>query len=477
MMKKILLLPFLFFSALSFSQDGYEIKVVFKPFKGEYIYLGHYFGKQYPIVDSVKLDENSTGILKGNKKLPGGIYLLGYPNKTGFFEILIDKDQEFTVLADTASIRKGAKFESSPENELFVSYQQSMNAWGSQINELTKKMKDSPGQDSAEISKEIIKLDKQIVKYRDDLIKDNEGSLLAVLLSSMKEPQVPEQYAHPATRADSLAAYNFYKSHFWDGVPLWDGRLAYTPFFEPKVDKYFTQLVMPDPDSIIREIDWMMGYASISEEMTRFLLIKFANRYLNQKYMWEDAIFVHLFEKYFAQKSYPWLTDAGRKTITDRAYSLMANILGKPASDIYLPDPAGKHQSLYETNAAYSLVIFWDPKCSHCKEVLPRIDSFYRSKWKEQGLKIYAVAKETDGTKTDWTNFISEHKIGDWSHVYYSKADDRLRIDNGIPGYSQLYDVQSFPTLYLLNREKLIIAKKLSFEQIDEVLQLKVKGQ
>ena len=78
-MKKNLLLPFLFFSGLSFSQDGYEIKVVFKPFKGEYVYLGHYFGKQYPIVDSVKLDENSTGVLKGNKKLPGGIYLIGYP--------------------------------------------------------------------------------------------------------------------------------------------------------------------------------------------------------------------------------------------------------------------------------------------------------------------------------------------------------------------------------------------------------------
>ncbi len=104
-MKKILLLPFLLFSALSFSQDGYEIKVVFKPFKGEYVYLGHYFGKQYPIVDSVRLDENSTGILKGNRQLPGGIYLIGYPNKTGFFEILIDKDQKFTVLADTGSIR------------------------------------------------------------------------------------------------------------------------------------------------------------------------------------------------------------------------------------------------------------------------------------------------------------------------------------------------------------------------------------
>jgi hypothetical protein len=43
-------------------------------------------------------------------------------------------------------------------------------------------------------------------------------------------------------------------------------------------------------------MDWMLGYASISEEMQKFLLLKFINRYYNQKYMWEDAVFDHLIE-------------------------------------------------------------------------------------------------------------------------------------------------------------------------------------
>lgn len=42
--------------------------------------------------------------------------------------------------------------------------------------------------------------------------------------------------------------------------------------------------------------------------------------------------------------------------------------------------------------------------------------------------------------------------------------------------YSQLYDVQTFPTLYLLDKDKRIIAKKLTYQQLDEVLQLKMKG-
>ena len=220
----------------------------------------------------------------------------------------------------------------------------------------------------------------------------------------------------------------------------------------------------------------MLGYASISKEMNRFLLIKFVNRYLNQKYMWEDAVFVHLFEKYFAQKDYDWLNEQGKKTITDRAYSLMANILGSPASDIELPDTAGVAKSLYATPADYLIVAFWDPTCGHCKEILPKLDSFYTAKWKAEGLKMFAVAKETDGTKKDWLGFISDHHLQDWTNVYYSKAADKERIDNNIPGYSQLYDVQSFPTLYLLDKDKRIIAKKLTYQQIDEVLQLKLNG-
>jgi len=221
----------------------------------------------------------------------------------------------------------------------------------------------------------------------------------------------------------------------------------------------------------------MLGPASINEEMTRFLLIKFVNRYLNQKYMWEDAIFLHLFEKYIAQKEYSWLTAQGRKTITDRAYSLMANIMGSPAADIELPDSTGQMKSLYSDSASYSIVAFWDPTCAHCKEVLPKLDSFYRAKWKLEGLKIFAVAKETDGTRKDWLNFINEQHLTDWTHVYFSKADDLARINTGIPGYSQLYDVMTFPTLYLLDKNKRIIAKKLTYKQIDEVLNLKKKGQ
>ena len=153
----------------------------------------------------------------------------------------------------------------------------------------------------------------------------------------------------------------------------------------------------------------------------------------------------------------------------------MANITGKPAADIELKDTAGKMVSLYDIPAAYTVIAIWDPTCGHCKEVIPQLDSAYHARWKSLGLKMFGLAKETDGKKSDWTTFIKDHRLFDWTHVYYSKEEDAARINAGIPGYSQLYDVQSFPTLYLLDQDKRIIGKKLTVNQIDEILAYKTK--
>lgn len=479
-MKKLTGILAVLLSTVSFAQTGYEIKVTLKPYKKGYLYLGHYQGKTYPIVDSAKLDANSTAIFKGKKVLPGGIYLIGYPDKKGFFEVLIDKQQRFTVIADTATLNNKISFINSADNTLFNKYQAKMKVFGKDIDKTKRELNDSSSTSGLihgdSLRKRLETLDQQVKNYREELIKNNPKSMLTALLLAMREPELKGNLAHPTNKEDSLAAYRYFKDHYWDGVNFWDGRLAYTTFFEDKVDKYFKQLVVPDADSTIKEMDWMLAYATPSYEMTKLLLLKFVNRYINQQYMFEDAVFVHLYEKYFANKNYDWLTPEGRKTITDRAFSLMENLVGKPAADIELPDTSGVIKSLYaDTSYALTLVCFWDPTCGHCKETLPKMDSLYQAKWKAQNIRIFSVAKETDSKPADWTKFINEHHLQEWTNVYYSKAAEKERISNNIPGYSQLYDVQTFPTLYLLDKQLRIIAKKLEYDVMNDVIDIKLK--
>ena len=475
-MKRTWFFLLLLCSGALWAQGGYEITVTLKPYKDQYIYLGHYFGKTYPIIDSVKVDQQSRGVFKGKQALQGGIYLIGFPNKSGFFEILVDKQQQFSVTADSATLPNGITYTNSPDNELFARYQRMVSEKGMRINSLREVLKTVPTRaDSTRLIDSLNTLDVDLRTSRDRLIEEHSGTFLASLLQAMREPVLPTELQQPANREDSIKAFRYYRDHFWDGVNFWDGRLAYTTFFEDKLDRYFNQLVTPHPDSVNKEMDYMLGFASINTEMQRFLLLRFINRYYSQRYMWEDAVFVHLYEKYFSSKTYPWLSEQGKKTITERAYSLMANILGTPATDIELPDSTGRTVSLFALQKQYTLVVFWDPTCGHCKETLPKIDSVYAARWKQDGVGIYAVAKETEGTRADWLRFIAEKKIGHWSHVYYSKEAEKNRVEKNVPGYSQLYDVQSFPTLYLLDKDKRIVAKKLSYEQMDEIIQLKKK--
>ena len=371
LMKRILLLSVLATSISSFAQkSGYEIRVIFKPFKNQYVYLGHYEGKQLPVIDSALVNDNSETVFRGSKTLPGGVYLIGYPNKQGFFEFLVGKDQYFSIKADTANLQS-ISFTNSPDNDLFIAYQHYMAVNGKKVDSAQKALSSAKAkQDSTALTDLIVKTNRQIREHRHDLIKQNPDATLSFLLKMLQEPEIPLASQQPGGKYDSTYAWQYYKSHYWDGVSFYDERLIRTPIFEGKLDKYFEQVVYPNPDSVNKEIDWMLGYASINEDNQRFLLMKFVNRYLNMKYMWEDAVFVHLYERYFSQKTYPWLTDKGVKTIQDRAYSLMSNILGNPAADIDLPDTSGKNITLYGLNSKYTVVVIWDPTCGHCKEML-----------------------------------------------------------------------------------------------------------
>src|SRR5262245_1899187 len=191
--------------------SAYEIKVTLKPFKNQFIYLGHYSGKTLPIDDSVKLDDKSEGVFKGNKKLGGGIYLIGYPDKSHFFEFLVDKEQHFSIVADSADIVKGLKFENSNDNTLFNNYQQYMLTKGKEIDAAKNKLAGANHEDSAKLNAIIDKGNKDIRQYRDDLMKKNPKSFLSTLLVAMQEPEVPAAEKQPGGKYDSLYAYRYFK--------------------------------------------------------------------------------------------------------------------------------------------------------------------------------------------------------------------------------------------------------------------------
>ncbi len=476
-MKPFFLLPLLtMISSLAWAQSAYHITVTVKPYKNEYVYLGYYYGKQKALADSVRLNANSTGSFTGKEKLPGGIYFLVSPRKEILFELLLDKNQNFAVAADTAGLPNSVVFTSSEDNSLFQSYSRYIAVNGTEISTLLGELgKASSRQDSIRINAKLQEQNARLQNYRNDIEKRYPSSMLASLFRSMKEPSVPSAENHPGKKYDSLYAYNFYKNHYWDGISFTDDRLLRTPIFEPRLEKYFKELVLPDPDSLKKEIDFMLLKSAGNKEMYKFLLTYFVQKYINSEYMGQDAVFVHLFEKYINnQPGVDWFTEKYNKYMFERAYSMMANLIGQPAANLEMVDTAGRQVPLYGVQAPFTVICFWDPTCSHCKEVVPKVDSIFKAKWKRHGIQVYGVL--VDGGKDAWLKYIKESDLNGWIHVYETTEQKNAINAAGRPGYKQLYDVYQTPVLYLLDDNKRIIAKKLTYQQIDEVISLKMKN-
>jgi Domain of unknown function (DUF5106)/AhpC/TSA family len=466
-------LSFLLISYGGYSQ-GYEIHLTLKPFTNSKVYLGFHYGKVKAVADSVILDGNSSGVFKGKEKLSGGIYFIVSPKKEILFELLIDQQQQFSISADSARLPSSIVFTGSPENTSFLGYTAFMNNHGKSLADLQEQLtKAKSKSDSALVKEKLKKVNEEVKTERDQIENKDPNSLLTTLLRALKEPIVPPVPKLPNGRPDSTFAYRYYKAHYWDSISFTDDRLIRTPIFEPKLDHYYKDLVSPESDSIDREIDYMLLFSRTNKDMFKFLLVYFTQKYINPEYMGQDAVFIHLFEKYINTGQADFFTEKYRKFVDDRAYSIMANLIGQPAANLEMTDTSGKTRSLYEIPANFVLVCFWDPTCSHCKETIPKLDSIYQAKWKYEGVQIYGVM--VDGGQDNWLNFIRTHNLGDWINVYQSTAQHDAVVAAGRPDYRQLYDVYQTPVLYLLDKEKRIVAKKLTYQQVDEVINLKLK--
>lgn len=464
---------FLGLTSISFAQ-GFKVTLLTPNYKSGLAYLTYYYGKNINIEDSAIINDKGVAVFQKNEKLQPGIYSIVFPGKNKLYDFLVDKEQVITIKADTSNLTNKTSVTGSKENILFQQYQKfvASKARGLQ-NELNDFKNSKTKNDSALHEKNYNALNKELNDYRDKIIKEHPESMLAALLTSMKEPKV--LIAKPATRADSINNYDYYKKHYWDGITFMDDRIIRTPFFLPKVERYFREVISPAPDSIIKESDYLLLLARSSPEMYKFLLNWLTDEYINPKYMGQDAVFVHLFEKYHSKGVSSWLNEKQMTAISNRAYMLMSNLIGEQAANLEMVDSTGTSVSLYSIDAPYVLICFWDPTCSHCREEVPKMDSIYNATWKNEGVKIYGVLTENKEVPK-WKEFMNKYNLHNWINVYQTDAMQKADEDAKKPSYKQLYDVTQTPTLYLLDKNKRIIAKKLTWQQMNDVLQMKINN-
>ena len=120
---------------------------------------------------------------------------------------------------------------------------------------------------------------------------------------------------------------------------------------------------------------------------------------------------------------------------------------------------------LGKVQATYTILVFWDPTCSHCKTEIPALKT-YTDSLKAAGVnvEVYAIYSELD--YPTWKKYIKEHKHT-WKDVC---AKDQQELATA----KYYYDVYSTPTLYVLDANKKIIAKRLDDKGLKTVLNRRI---
>src|SRR5450631_3970159 len=276
---------FLVLSSTSIAQS-FKVTLQTPNCKSGLAYLTYYYGKNINIEDSAIISDKGVAVFEKNEKLLPGVYSIVFPGKNKLFDFLADKEQVISIKADTTDLINKTIVAGSKENILFQQYQKFVAAKGSNLQKEINAYKASKTKnDSLLHEKNNNNLNKELNDYRDKIIKENPESMLASLLTSMKEPKI--LIAKPVTREDSINNYDYYKKHYWDGISFMDDRIIRTPFFLPKVEKYFREVLLPAPDSIIKESDYLLLRARTAPEMYKFLLNWLTDEYI-KKNMGQD---------------------------------------------------------------------------------------------------------------------------------------------------------------------------------------------
>jgi peroxiredoxin len=471
-MKTILKLTILFviFSSALYAEEtkGYELKFTVKGLKeGSNCILAHYHYNFQLKKDSVTSNAKGEFVFKGEDKYPEGMYLIIFPKASAnkkYFDFVMDAGQHFSLETDTVDYIKNMKVKGSEENKVFFEYQHFITKQQKQIEPLREQFKKvKNNKDSAKLLQDKMSvIDKDVKAYKNNVLQANNKMFIAKLLKATDEPEIPESPIMPDGKKDTLFPFRYYKAHFWDNFDFSDERMLRTPIFHPKIKQYLDKLTVQMPDSINVSVDYLIEKGKAHPEVFKYLVNLLVYEYESSKRMGFDAVFVHIVERYYLTKQVTWLDSTRMYKVSERAYILKPLLIGKKAPAITMKDTTGKTVPLYDVKGKYTVVIFWDYACGHCKKDIPALHDLYKTKLKAMGVEVYAV--ETDSGVKEWKKFIRDHNLS-WINVI--EEDDYKRAVT-----KKFYDIYKTPIMYLLDENKIIKAKHLDNDQLVNFIEM-----
>ena len=258
---------------------------------------------------------------------------------------------------------------------------------------------------------------------------------------------------------DTVRQVVHYRDHFWDGFDFADERLLNTPVVANKLRRYIKELTPQHPDSIIKVADAIIRRVLPYKPYFKYFSNWIALQYENTKttVMDGEAAYVHIVNNFFTPELAFWDKPENIEKLRKHVWEMEASLMGKKGPDVVAKNQFGQDKSIYEITAPIVVVFMFSPDCEHCQKDADQIQAIYE-KWKPRGVEFYGVSVNT--TEKEWKDFIAQHKF-----TFTNVFDPTNRAI-----YAKYY-VDITPELYVLNKDRIIVAKNLHAEQLEAIFE------
>jgi len=443
-------------------QKGYRFTLFIYGNNDSVMYLGNYYaGATYAFDTAYKTPKGMFVFENKERELKPGLYFFVNPGGT-YVEFAVYGNEKLNFHFDTEEPgwQTNMNVKGSDENKLLFDYHKANRALYREFDSAN-----AATTDSAELAKirqrHNFKLDS--VKYA--FIDKNPNSMLALLMNATRDPEPPQKTDNGEKLSDR-ELWQYFMDHYFDYTKLDDDALIRTPemVFKRRLDRYLdVYLKNAPPETVIEYVDKLIDKAKPSKENFRYLVHTLAQKYLQSNVMSYDAVYVNIVKRYIEPGLCDWMSPSTVDMNVKRADKWDKLLIGKPAPMLIMKDDKGQWQNMYALNNKYTLLVFWSPTCGHCKTIIPELYKRYAKYKNRCDIGTFAILSEPDDeTRPKWHQFIRDHNL-QWLNIDGGEAN----ID-----WHDVYDIETTPQIYLLDKDKKILAKKLNAETFEEVIKI-----
>ena len=279
--------------------------------------------------------------------------------------------------------------------------------------------------------------------------------------TSFPFPEIPAMLTQPEERKAYLL------EHYWDRFNFGDTTLVNNR--EVTEQGFVNQISLladgATPEKVIRESlkNWCSQF--MPEAQARQVMMQLADDYLynpNSPFYNEGLYGVYLETMLEVLPE----EDARRSSFDFKLRLLRRNKVGDKATDFsyYLPDGQKKSLVATSTRGNRLLLVFYDPECESCHEVLREMTADASLAEAVKAGRVTVLAVYTEGNQEAWRKGLADMPEG------WIIGTDRQKVKE-----EALYDLKAMPSLYLLDGQKRVLLKDAPLGKIREVLGLAVK--